>query len=115
MAIQAQLSILRRWIPLFIVAVTTAAVAGYFLSTIQPKQYEAKSTLIVGTSLSGANPDYNQLLVSQRLSATYAAIATTHDVMAEVIAASVRDSLVSPQNGLPLGFLRKPLSQARLP
>jgi capsular exopolysaccharide synthesis family protein len=76
---------LRRWIPLFIVAVTTAAVAGYFLSSIQPKQYEAKATLIVGTSLSGANPDYNQLLVSQRLSSTYAAIATTHDVMAEVI------------------------------
>ena len=85
MEIHAQLNILRRWLPLTLVAVLAAAALGFALSSIQAKQYESKATLIVGASLSGVNPDYNQLLVSQRLSSTYASIATTHDVMAEVI------------------------------
>lgn len=85
MEIHAQLKILRRWLPVTIVAIVAAATIGFALSSIQARQYESKATLIVGASLSGVNPDYNQLLVSQRLSTTYASIATTHDVMAEVI------------------------------
>ena len=49
--------------------------------------YEARSILLVGESLSGPNPDYNQLLVSQRPSTTYAAIAGTRPVLEKVIAA----------------------------
>ena len=45
----------------------------------------ARATLIVGQSLAGANPDYNQLLVSQRLSATYATIATIRPNLEAVI------------------------------
>ena len=85
MEIHAQLTILRRWLPLMILTAAVAAAIGFGVSSIQPKQYELRATLIVGASLSGVNPDYNQLLVSQRLSSTYASIATTHDVMAEVI------------------------------
>ena len=43
--------------------------------------YEARSILLVGESLTGLNPDYNQLLVSQRSSTTYAAIAGTRPVL----------------------------------
>lgn len=85
MEIRAQFAILRRWIPLMILAVGAAAAIGFTSSSLQAKQYESRATMIVGASLSGVNPDYNQLLVSQRLSATYASIATTHDVMAAVI------------------------------
>ncbi len=42
-----------------------------------PRCTRAQVTLIVGQSLDNANPDYNQLLASQRLSQTYADLATT--------------------------------------
>ena len=71
-----RLSIVRAWIPLLIVCVVLAGIAAFLVSSALPKAYEAKATLIVGQSLSTVNPDYNQLLVSQRLSTTYASIAT---------------------------------------
>ena len=51
---------------------------------MQQKLYESDATLIVGESLT-ANPDYNQLLASQRLSKTYASIATTRPLLNRVI------------------------------
>ena len=54
-------------------------------SAALPKTYEAKATLIVGQSLSAVNPDYTQLLVSQNLSTTYAAVATTRPILDAVI------------------------------
>ena len=50
-----------------------------------PKAYDARATLIVGQSLSAVNTDYNQLLVSQRLSTTYASVATTRPVLQAAI------------------------------
>lgn len=52
-----------------------------------PKVYEAQTTLIVGLSLTAVSPDSNQLLVSQRLSQTYAELALTPPVLERVIAA----------------------------
>jgi non-specific protein-tyrosine kinase len=83
--IHRQLSILRRWLPLLVVSVIAVGAAAFGLSNLQPRVYQATATLIVGESLSGVNPDYNQLLASQRLSATYAAIATTHEIMDGVV------------------------------
>ncbi len=62
-----------------------AGATAFIGSTLQPKLYEADATLIVGESLSAVNPDYNQLLASQRLSKTYASIATTRPVLESVI------------------------------
>ena len=85
MDIHRQLSILRRWLPLLVVSVITVGAVAFGFSNLQPKVYQATATLIVGESLSGVNPDYNQLLASQRLSATYAAIAGTHEIMNGVV------------------------------
>lgn len=85
MHVRRQLSIVLARLPLLISAVALAAGSAYFLSSLQAKVYEANSTLIVGQSLSAVNPDYNQLLVSQRLSETYATVATTRPVLARVI------------------------------
>ena len=81
-----QLAVARSWAPLLIISVLIAGVAGYVISNSQPRIYEGRALLIVGQSLSGANPDYNQLLVSQRLSATYATVATTRPILERVIA-----------------------------
>ncbi len=85
MDLRRQIGIARTWFPLFIVSVVLAAVAAFAISSLQHKIYESKATLIVGQSLSSASPDYTQLLASQRLSTTYAAIATTRPIMEGVI------------------------------
>lgn len=86
MHLHQQLRIVLARLPLLIGSVVIAAVSAYFFSSIQPKEYEASATLVVGQSLTAVNPDYNQLLVSQRLSSTYATVATTRPVLARVIA-----------------------------
>lgn len=85
MDLRRQIAIARAWFPLLVASVLLAAGAAFVVSSLLPKVYEAKATLIVGQSLSAVNPDYNQVLVSQRLSTTYAAVATTRPILDSVI------------------------------
>ena len=87
-----QLGVLRAWFWLLAASVLLAAGAAYLVSSSLPKVYEGKVTLIVGQSTQAANPDLNQLLASQRLSQTYADLATTGPLLEQVIA----------KNGLPI-------------
>ncbi|MGD0862578.1 MAG: polysaccharide biosynthesis tyrosine autokinase [Candidatus Limnocylindrales bacterium] len=80
-----QIAVVRRWFPVLAAGVLVAAAAAYLVSIQLPKVYEAQATLVVGQSLSAANPDYNQLLVSQQLSTTYARVATTRPILENVI------------------------------
>ena len=66
--LRRQTKVVGRWLPLIVASVVLAGVAALYVSSLQTKVYEARVTLIVGQSLSGVNPDYNQLLVSQSLS-----------------------------------------------
>ena len=68
-----------------IVAALLAGAAAYVVSNLQQKVYEAQATLIVGQSLSAANPDYTQLLVAENLTATYTAVARTRPILEDVI------------------------------
>ena len=77
--------ITRAWLPVFLVVGLLAGAAAFVASNLQQKTYESKATLIVGQSLSATNPDYNQLLVSQRLSTTYSTVATTRPILDAVI------------------------------
>jgi polysaccharide biosynthesis transport protein len=83
--LRRQIAIIRAWFPLLVVSVVLAGGAAFVFSSLQQKVYEAKSTLIVGQSLSAVSPDYNQLLASQRLSTTYAAVATKRPILDTVI------------------------------
>jgi polysaccharide biosynthesis transport protein len=83
--LRRQITIVRASFPLLIVSLVLAAGAAFGVSSVLPKTYEAKATLIVGQSLSAASPDYNQLLVSQRLSTTYASVATKRPALDAVI------------------------------
>ncbi len=85
MDLRRLLAIVRAWLLFLAMCVVVAAGLAFFLSSSLPKVYEAKATLIVGQSLSGVSPDYNQILVSQRLSATYATVATTRPNLQAVI------------------------------
>lgn len=85
MDLRRQLSVIRHWAWLIVLAVVLAAGASYVISSSLPKVYEGKATLNVGQSLTAVDPDYQQLLASQRLSSTYATVATTSPVLAAVI------------------------------
>lgn len=86
MDFRRQLGIVRKWFPLLVAGVVLSALAAFGLSSIQQRIYEAKATLIVGQALQSLNPDVNQLNVSQRLSTTYAALATKRPALEAVIA-----------------------------
>ena len=95
MDLRRQISIIRPWLPLLVASVLLAGGVAFVISSLLPKTYQATSTLIVGQSLSAANPDYNQLLVSQRLSTTYATVATKRPILEAVI--SRLDLPVTPE------------------
>jgi hypothetical protein len=64
-----------------VVTVLLAAGVAYAISTAAAEGVRVKADVIVGQSLTAVNPDYTQLLASQRLSTTYAAIATTRPIL----------------------------------
>lgn len=80
-----QLGIARKWFPLLVAGGLISAVAAFGISSVQPRVYEAKATLIVGQALQALNPDISQIFASQRLSTTYAAIATKRPALESVI------------------------------
>lgn len=86
MDLRRVLALFRAWLPLLATATFLAGGTAFLVSSLQQKVYEAKATLIVGQSLSAANPDYNQLLVAEGLSGTYASIAETRPILEKVIA-----------------------------
>jgi len=79
------LRVLRNWAWVLIASVLLSGGTAYLVSAALPKTYESTATLIVGQSLQSTNPDINQLLASQRLSQTYARIATTTSLLAKVV------------------------------
>jgi len=83
--LRRELTIIRARLPLLILSVVLAGGGAFLFSSVQPNVYEAQATLIVGQSLSSVNPDYTGLLASQRLSATYAHVATTRPLLDNVI------------------------------
>lgn len=88
MDLRRQLAVVRAWLRLLVLGTMVAAGSAFVVSLQLPREYDAKATLIVGQSLSAVNTDYNQLLVSQRLSTTYASIATTRPILEAAIRAA---------------------------
>ncbi len=64
--------------------VATIATA-LLLSLVWPKSYEAQATLIVGNATGTVTPSLDQTLLSQRLSQTYASVATQRATIVRVM------------------------------
>ena len=79
------LAMARAWWLVVVVAAVLASGAAYLVSSGLPKHYQATATLLVGESLSATNPSTDQLLAAQRLSATYASLATTRPLLQDTI------------------------------
>jgi non-specific protein-tyrosine kinase len=83
--LRRQIAIIRTWLPLFVVSVALAAGVAFLVSSRLPKTYEAQAKLLVGQSISASNPDYTQILVSQRLATTYVSVAASRPTLDAVI------------------------------
>ena len=86
MDLRRQLHIVRSRLPFLVICTLIAGGVAFLATSAMPRIYEAKATLIVGQSLKAVNPDYNQLLASQRLTETYASLATRRPILDAVIA-----------------------------
>lgn len=62
------------------------AASAYVASQFLPRTYASEARVVVGQSLSSANPGVQQLQVAQRLTETYATLAQTRPVLERVIA-----------------------------
>ncbi len=76
----------RDWLPVVLACLVIGGVGAFLVSRTMPNTYEASATLIVGQSLTGVSPTADQILVAQRLSSTYATVATTRPNLEAVIA-----------------------------
>lgn len=85
MDLRRLITVIRAWLPLIVVTTVLAGGTAFVVSSLQPKVYEAKATLIVGQSLSASNPDFSQLQVARGLTETYAAIAKTRPILERLI------------------------------
>jgi tyrosine-protein kinase len=81
-----QLAFLRSALPLMVIGALVGAAAAFGLSSALPRSYESQVTVLVGQA---SNPttaaDYTQLLISQRLSQTFAQLAALPKTAADVI------------------------------
>jgi len=86
MDLRRQAQIVRSWLWLLIASLVLAGAAAYLVSNSLAKVYESTVTLLVGQSSTSSTPNYNDLLASQRISQTYADLATTGTILGQVIA-----------------------------
>ena len=72
---------IRKWWWLLIAATLMATVAGYVGVSHQPRIYQAAATVIVGQGLQSANPNSQDLYISQQLAQTYREMVTRGPIL----------------------------------
>lgn len=80
-----QLAVVRRRHRLILAVFAIVVAAATVISLILPKVYEAQVALLIGNSTGSVNPSLDQALLSQRLSVTYAQVATQRATLARVV------------------------------
>lgn len=88
MELNSYISPLRKWWRLLVAATLIAGLTSLIATLWQPNIYAARTTLIVGRSISDPNPDTNEIFLDSQLASTYAKIATR-----EVIQNATKEAL----------------------
>lgn len=97
---------LRKWWWLVLISTLVAAIFSYLAVRNQPTTYQARTTLMIGTSINNPNPSNNEFILGQQLAATYADIANR-----EIIRNATMRAL--KMNGLP-SFVARALPNTQL-
>jgi tyrosine-protein kinase len=85
LGLREQLRVLRANARIIAICLVVAVGLAVSLSFVLPKTWESENKLIVGNAIGANTPDYNALLLAQRLSQSYALVATTSPVLRHVI------------------------------
>ena len=85
MELRAQLDVIRRRGLLIALSVLIATAVAVGLTAVLPRDYEAEATLLIGNAPGAATPTLDQVLLSQRISVTYANLATQRATLSRVI------------------------------
>jgi capsular exopolysaccharide synthesis family protein len=88
MEIKKYLFPLRKWWWLLVASTLVATVSSSLAVLRQPKIYQARTTLMIGTTIKNPNPSNNDFLLSQQLAASYADIANR-----EIVAMATMNAL----------------------
>lgn len=83
--VRQQLSVMRRWVWLVLLAVLSCGAVTYMIVREKPTIYEASALLIIGPGIDGLSPDLNDLRAAAQLMQSYAELATTKPVMQVVV------------------------------
>jgi non-specific protein-tyrosine kinase len=83
--LRSQLDIIRRRGLLIVISVIVAVAVAVVLKSVVPPTYPARATLLIGNAPGSANPTLDQVLLSQRISVTYADLATQRATLDRVI------------------------------
>src|SRR5512139_2339347 len=87
MDITAYIKPLVKWWRLLAITTVLAVVSSSISTFFQPKLYVSRTTLMIGTTISNANPDSNQIYIAAQLAAIYADIAKREPMQAETMKA----------------------------
>jgi len=106
MNFQEYLAPLRKWWRLLLAATVLAAVASFAYSLTQPPVYQVRTTLMIGNTLSVANPSGGEFYLQEQLGNIYAGIAMRepirNDTMKELGLSSLPTYEVRPVTNSPL-------------
>jgi len=85
MEIRKYLRLVTRWRWLLVVSVIIPMVASYYFASQQSELYQAKATIMVGTSLQNPDPELGQMSLSNTLAAAYAELVRQAPITEAVI------------------------------
>jgi len=81
MELKQYFTAIKKWWWLVVVSTLLATLSGYFAVSRMPRIYEASTTVMVGQGLETANPNSQDLYISQQLAQTYREMATRQPVL----------------------------------
>lgn len=82
--VSAVLRTLRRWWAICVLAVSLAAGTAFYLTAGETRYYVARTTLMVGNTLSSARPDQYQISIGSSLAQFYAELARRGKILGQV-------------------------------
>lgn len=81
MELRQYISVFWKWLWLIILSTAVAGGVSYYVSSLQPRVYQASTKLIVGTSIQNSNPNAGDISTSSALAQTYTQIVETLPVI----------------------------------
>lgn len=98
MELKRYFTAIKKWWWLMVVSTLVAAGASYFAVQRMPRIYQATTTVMVGQGLQSANPNSQDLYISQQLAQTYSEMVTRGPILGGAAEALGLSYVPSPQS-----------------